>query len=160
MTIEDYIKVRIIVDSDGSAEDILKVFKGMKLKEAILLLEEFKSLNTVSDEVVNRFKIDGVEYGLIPDFEEITTGEYLDISAYENDASNIHRLMAILYRPVVSKFGKSYTIEEYSGSSKYMDVMLKVDASIYTRVMSFFLLINQRCMKIMNTSIQSQVEPL
>jgi len=55
--------------------------------------------------------------------------------------------MAILYRPVISSYGKLYEIEEYQGSKKYADVMLEVDVKIYHSVIAFFLTLNEILLK-------------
>lgn len=62
-------------------------------------------------------QIDGVEYGFEPNLSNMSYGAYIDISAYESTEINDKwaDVMSILYRPVVSKVGKLYSIKTYDG---------------------------------------------
>lgn len=159
MIIEDYIKISLAIQDieTPTVSDILPLYRDLEYSQVLDLLQEYKALDERSDELINRFKIGDIEFGLIPDFDKITTGEFLDLSTYESDLGNIHRLMAILYRPVTSTRRGKYSIEKYEGSDKYKDIMLKVDAKVYTSVIGFFLTLNQVCMKILSTSFQKEV---
>ena len=53
--------------------------------------------------LVERFIFNNVEYGFIPKLDDITFGEYVDLDNYLNDWNNIHKALAILYRPVTIK---------------------------------------------------------
>ena len=39
----------------------------------------------------------GVEYGFIPNLDDMSFGEYVDLDTYIGDWQNIHRAMAVLY---------------------------------------------------------------
>ena len=64
--------------------------------------------------------IDGVKYGFIPSFDDMSYGEYLDLVAYtkKNMWESMPIIMAILYRPIISESGKTYTIEKYNGTNE------------------------------------------
>ncbi len=54
--------------------------------------------------VVNKFEIDGIHYGLIPDMSVITAGEFIDAEQFKNDAmDNLHNLVALIYRPITKE---------------------------------------------------------
>lgn len=160
MKIKEYITIKTIVDNFEEKEvdkELLKMFPNMKLKEATSkLLEYYEYLNNSTNEVVNTFTYKGVKYGLIPDLENIKTKEYLDIEMYETNVQNIHRLLAVLYRPITKEFGDKYEIEEYDTSDKYKDVMLEVDAIIYKNVIGFFLTLKEILLKDTLTSISKK----
>ena len=63
----------------------------------------------------NIIKMDGVEYGFHPNLSQMTLGEYVDLETYskENATDNLHKLIALLYRPIVKKKGDKYAIEKY-----------------------------------------------
>jgi len=68
--------------------------------------------------LVKTFMIGETEYGFVPNIEEISYGEYLDLVEYFKDMwTFMPIIMSILYRPVVKKFGDSYTIESYNGTN-------------------------------------------
>ena len=68
------------------------------------------------DELYNTFEFDGVEYGLENDWTKLAWGAWIDfqVLSSENIQDNIHSIMAILYRPIVSRDKKGkYVIEKY-----------------------------------------------
>ena len=84
--------------------------------------------------------IDGVEYGFEPNLSNIAYGAYLDISKYDNITidNNWAKIMAILYRPIVSKSGKLYQIKEYTGM-EVDTIFLKTTMDIKFGCIGFFL---------------------
>jgi len=59
--------------------------------------------------------IDKKKYGFHPNLEKITLGEWADIEACLKLGleENMHRVMAVLYRPILEQKGKRYSIESY-----------------------------------------------
>jgi hypothetical protein len=84
--------------------------------------------------------IDGVEYGFEPNLSNIAYGAYLDISKYDNITidNNWQKIMAILYRPVVSKTGKLYEIKEYT-TMEDDTIFLKTTMDVNFGCIGFFL---------------------
>lgn len=84
--------------------------------------------------------IDGVEYGFEPNLSNMAYGAYLDISKYDKITidNNWAKIMAILYRPVVSKTGKLYEIKEYTGM-EVDTVFLKTTMDVNFGCIGFFL---------------------
>lgn len=62
-----------------------------------------------------RFKLGGVEYGMIPNLDEITYGENKDLLAMIGDWKNMDKAMAVLYRPITKSSFGTYEIEKYRG---------------------------------------------
>lgn len=59
--------------------------------------------------------IKGIKYGLEPNFNKIETGAYIDLTELLKDIEgNLHKIMAILYRPIVKQSGKLYNLSIYS----------------------------------------------
>ena len=66
--------------------------------------------------------IKGVKYGLEPSIEDMETGAFLDVDKLvqgEIDQS-LHKVIAILYRPVTLQIGKRYEIESYVDEKSYV----------------------------------------
>lgn len=63
--------------------------------------------------VVDRIEVDGVEYGLIPDMNLITAGEFIDAEQFKLEPIvNLHNLVALIYRPITKKLDNGqYEIE-------------------------------------------------
>lgn len=131
-----------------------KYDKNITFERSKQLLKEFNdTLLEKNPSLIQTFFFDGKEFGIIPDFDKIKTKEFLDINAYENNIDKINRLLAVLYRPITSRIGKYYDIEEYEGSSKYAEIMDEVDINIYLSVVNFFLVLFQKLLeKDLNTS--------
>ena len=84
--------------------------------------------------------IDGIEYGFEPNLSNMSYGAYLDISKYDNITidTNWQKIMAILYRPILSKSGKLYEIKEYTGMEDDT-IFLKTTMDINFGCIGFFL---------------------
>ena len=60
-------------------------------------------------------EIEGKKYGLEPDFNKMETGAFIDMGDLIQDPmANMHKIMAILFRPVVDSKQLLYTITPYS----------------------------------------------
>lgn len=147
--LKDYIK---IVNLFSNAEDEHELVVKIKLTSIItgLSLEDVvkipaSELNEIFDTITNvlnqkpKFqpiiKVDGVEYGFIPDMESLMTSEYLDLTLYFGN--DIAKTTAILYRPIKNKVKSLYTIQEYKGV-KNIEVYDNFPASAYVSCMLFF----------------------
>ena len=101
--------------------------KAIDVKDIIQILTQMLE-NKPS--LVNLFKMDGVEYGFIPDLDDMTFGEYVDLDTFIGDTNNLHRAMNVLYRPVKIKRSGRYQIEDYD-SDKYERMLgMPMDAVI------------------------------
>lgn len=89
--------------------------------------------------LIEEFEIDGVQFGFVPNLEDITHGEYVDAENYMTDIQQLHRLLAVLYRPIVKKNKRFRQIESYKGSDRYADQMKRAPMSVATGVTGFFL---------------------
>ena len=65
---------------------------------------------------IQRFIHNGKEYGFIPNLDEITAGEYIDLDSFLKDESTYNKAISVLYRPILNKRKDLYNIEEYNGS--------------------------------------------
>ena len=76
--------------------------------------------------LVRRLSFRGREYGFVPNLEEMSFGEYIDLDAYLADMDMLHKTVGVLYRPIVKEKGDLYEIEEYTGTDGYSDFPLDV----------------------------------
>lgn len=84
------------------------------------------------------FEMGGKEYGFIPNLDEMTAGEYIDLDTYFGDEENFHKALSVLYRPVKKKKFGMYFIEKYEGSDKYADIMMDANLNIALGSTVFF----------------------
>lgn len=103
----------------------LKEVAEIRFKDVLEITASLSNMFNVKEhKFINRFKLGGVEFGFIPDLEDMTFGEYTDLDSYIGDWDNMHKAMAVLYRPITNKgLNNTYDIEKYNGSITYSDVM-------------------------------------
>ena len=138
--------------ADGSndevfiSEKMVSLFCGIELKDVIKIkatdlngmVEHFSKLFSVKPKFKNRFTIGDMEFGFIPNLEMISWGEYIDAEKYLADWENMHKAMAVLYRPITKKKGDKYEIMEYIGTSEFSDLMKLTPVSIAIGASVFF----------------------
>lgn len=116
----------------------LKDVASIKYKDVAEITANINNLFTKENHLIQRFKMGGVEFGFIPNLDEMTTGEYMDLDSYITDWNTMHNAMAVLYRPITNKLGNKYQIEEYKGSVTYADVMRHAPLDVVLGAMVFF----------------------
>ena len=116
----------------------LKDVAQIRYKDVAEITANINNLFTKENHFIQRFKMGGVEFGFIPNLDEISTGEYMDLDTYITDWDTMHNAMAVLYRPITNKLGNKYQIEEYKGSITYADVMRHAPLDVVLGAMVFF----------------------
>jgi hypothetical protein len=106
------------------------------------------------------FTHNGKEFGMIPNLDEITAGEYFDLDKYGVDVETLHNLMAILFRPVTRSDGfGNYEIETYVGTGKYADEMKGISMDYVSGVLVFFChLSNELEKSIQKSTVEAQAK--
>lgn len=80
--------------------------------------------------LIRTFRQGGVTYGFIPNMDEMSVGELADVDNFIVDWQKMHNAMGVLYRPLKSKNGDKYTIEDYKlseGIDTPLDVALSAN---------------------------------
>ena len=105
-----------------------------------------------------RFNLNGLEFGFIPNLDEITYGENKDVTAYLNDWQKMHKAMAVLYRPIINKFGKKYLIEEYEGSHKHSELMKSMPLGVVMGSLVFFCNLTNELLKAIPSLLEKEMQ--
>ena len=92
----------------------LKNVMRLKIADFDKITNRINSLFEQKPKLVQRFKIDSVEYGFHPQLDELTLGEYIDVDTYIADWENMEKTMNVLYRPIENKLKDRYSIKEYN----------------------------------------------
>ena len=142
ITLGQYQKFLKIAENnpDGNFLDakMIEIFCGiplsdsykLKMSSVTAILDILNEMLAITPQHVERFKMNGIEYGFIPDLDEMSLGEYIDLDNNASKWEQMHVAMNVLYRPIkTSKVGK-YNIEEYD--VKFPEVMkdMPLDAAI------------------------------
>lgn len=125
----------------------IEIFSNIKRNEIDnISIEDYKDIIFVIDYALNQnvdfeplFFIDDIEFGFIPNLDKITMEEFVDISNYGSEVETLHKLIAVLFRPVKNKdvFG-NYKIYDYKGSEKFSNIMKRTPLSVVNGALVFF----------------------
>jgi hypothetical protein len=114
-------KVRVIT---GKSTESIRFLQLHVIDE---IIEQFEAaIRLTSQDFERTVRVGTYELGFIPDLSAMSFGEYVDL---DTTCTNIykdgtimgeaaHKMMSILYRPIVAKFGKYYDIEAYKTNDK------------------------------------------
>lgn len=126
-------------------DEILKVvlkydnIKGISAKDRNMLVNDIRNALEEEGTFYNRFTLKGIEFGLIPNFDKLSNGEYTDIIKYSDNIQELHRFLAVTYRPIKIKDSfQNYKIVEYNGTSEHAENMRELPMSIANGVQFFF----------------------
>lgn len=89
-------------------------------------------------ELKRTFMHEGTKYGFIPDLSNLSVGEFADLDNYTTDDKNLHKVMSILYRPVLREVGEFYDIEPYDPQPRYAETAKGFPMSIAMGALVFF----------------------
>ncbi len=125
----------------------IEIFTNFERKRLDLISQtDYEEIISQIDKALNQtveftptFFIQDVEFGFIPNLDKITTGEYRDLSIYGTDVNEMHKLMAVLFRPILKKdVVGNYSIIDYEGTERYANLMLSMPLSIVNGSLVFF----------------------
>ena len=97
----------------------LKKILQMKVKDVDEVTSNIDNLFNEKPLFVPTFKLGEIEFGFIPQLDEMTFGEYIDLDNYLTDWETMHKAMSVLFRPILHKRKGKYVIEDYKGSDTY-----------------------------------------
>lgn len=153
ITLGQYQRYMKIVDqneSDDAADfvnkKLVEIFCNVNLNEvdSIPLVDFNRILEILSEafkekfSLIRHFELGGVEFGFIPKLDDMSLGEYVDVEATISDWQNIHKAMAVLYRPVNAKIKDKYTIAPYKPNEDIQQWMKEMPLSAVMGCMVFF----------------------
>jgi ABC-type antimicrobial peptide transport system permease subunit len=101
----------------GVSTDVLRSLPMENYNSIIGFMKDLFEKETELPVILN-FEIAGTKYGFLPKLDNMTYGEYLDLSSYSKDLwQNLATFISIIYRPVTKEDRKgNYEIEPYSGT--------------------------------------------
>ena len=110
---------------------------NIKLSDADRIASLISKMFEQKPDLVKSFWLNNVEYGFVPDLDEITLGEYIDLDTYMSEWENIQIAMNVLYRPIKQKLGEKYLIEEYDPDTKDKLINMPMDA-VFGSIIFFY----------------------
>ena len=143
LTIETYYRIQsliTLIDLSEVQVQVVSILSGAPESEVremeaeafakVWYQVEVGPLNAATDEAFKRvIEVDGTRYGFI-NLYKLTIGELADldtIKSHPQSEKQLHKIMAILFRPILSEEGGKYEIEMHQteGFSERADLFLK-----------------------------------
>ena len=162
---QEYLKIQENIKEEEDTANFLnsksiQIFCGVSLKESYNLpIKMFNGvlhqLSKCFDEetpLIRKFSMTGtndvtVEFGFIPDLDNMTFGEYVDLENFMSDWQTMHKAMAVLYRPIKFEKNDKYLIEDYKGDDTYWEVMKDAPVNVALGAMVFFYRLGKKLSK-------------
>ena len=151
ITLGQYQKYIKVADENEGADEfvnkkLIEIFCNITLRdvEQIPMVEAEKVITILGKafeekpELIRHFKLLDVEMGFIPKLDDISLGEYIDLENTISDWQNIHKAMAVLFRPVNFKSKDKYTIAPYSPNEDIQSLMKEMPLDVVMGAMVFF----------------------
>jgi hypothetical protein len=131
MSVGDYVKIFKVKDlftEQYFAAKLVSIITGAPIEK--LMKADYEEINylaayimslipTDKPKFVDRFEIDGVHYGFIPNWRDLTFAEFVDMDTISTKPiiellDMLHILAAIMYRPIEHEITEhNFLIEEY-----------------------------------------------
>ena len=159
---QEYLKLKDLTETQLSFK-MIEIFCGIKTESVRLLkasdvtdiVNIISTMFELKPSLVHTFKMGGVEYGFIPNLDEMSFGEYIDLDTNIGDWDNMQKAMGVLYRPIEIRKGNRYTIKEYdAGDTEHLKDM-PLDA-VLGSILFFYHLGNELCQTMMNSLEQTE----
>ena len=133
-------------DQEFIAQKMIEIFCGIELKDVAKikyndmnnLVEHFNKIFSAKPVFYQRFKLKEMEFGFIPNLEEISWGEYIDLEHHMNSWEDFHKAMAVMYRPITKSSKDKYEIAPYTASEEWHDLMKYMPMEIAISARVFF----------------------
>lgn len=142
-----YVAVTEGIEGEFLNQRTIEVFCNVPFERVILM--SHNDVKEISEHLValineenldfkHRFNIKDQEFGFLPDLDEMTSGEFADLTAYLGKPEEMHKAMAVLFRPILRKEGNKYDICEYNGTKEFCDLMKYMPLGIAFGSLVFF----------------------
>tara|TARA_R110000824_G_scaffold235248_1_gene423980 strand:- start:644 stop:1270 length:627 start_codon:yes stop_codon:yes gene_type:complete len=140
----------------------VKLIEEMALSDVATIFERISGLQ-VEGKLKKVFEIDEVEYGFLPDLSKISLGEWADIEHYIKGGieKNMHKIMAVLFRPITSKEGKMYSVQAYKdGRERAEKFKKKMNAEQIQQSLVFFWSLGNELLKILPLFLMQKMKTI
>jgi hypothetical protein len=153
-------------DEEFIGQKTIEIFCGLKMKDVVKVKwSDVKELTVHLNEIFKAkpkfqatFKIENTEFGFIPNLEDMTFGEYIDLESNISSVETFHKAMAVMYRPITKKVKDRYEIFEYVGSDEFSDVMKFAPLNVVLGATLFFSTLGSDLVQHTLTSLEKEIQ--
>jgi len=121
------------------------VVRNINAKDVTDICDVINNMFDTKHQLINSFKLGKQEYGFIPNLDDMSFGEYIDLDTYIGDTENMHIAMNVLYRPIKENIGDKYLIKEYDVDAK--DKLEEIPMDVVFGAIFFFVQFRDRLIK-------------
>lgn len=173
LKLSTYLKL-IEIERDETLTDKERVFKTMQavfnlsleqvkqiqFADVININEHFVELLSKKEErqIIPAFEHEGINYGMIPNLDEISLAEYIDLEESEKDPLQSNVFLNVMYRPITQRAGGKHLIESYDDSKEVDFGDLPV--SVLDRAKVFFCVLSSQLLSSIEMKLQSTIQTL
>jgi len=153
ITLDQYQKYQIEIDKSNENENQteilalkkLEIFCNLKavevyniqLTDVVDIANKIELILQEQPQLVQKFDINGVRFGFVPDLDKISYGEFLDLNNNIAEWQTMVTAMGVLYRPIKNETRELYNIEKYKGD-KYHKILKNMPMSAVMGSLVFF----------------------
>lgn len=156
VTLQQYQKYLELIEANSEAQEgenlehflalkTLEIFANVPYKTGLMLkVRDVNNAISKIHDMLNhkpplrmQYKLGDTTFGLIPKLDDMSFGEYIDLDKYITDWKEMHKAMAVLYRPIDAMIGDQYTIQEYKGDN-YWEAMKHMPLDVVFSSLLFF----------------------
>ena len=131
----------------------------MLLNDFVEIVDKINAMLMEKPTLVKHFKMGDSNFGFIPNLEEMTFGEYIDLDQNIGDPDKIEYVMAVLYRPVKQQVGERYSIHEYE-PEMLREAMLNMPMNAVVSSILFFWNLGIDCTSVMTNYLSPKERAL
>lgn len=174
MTVSQYQTIqtqRLFLDNSDPAK-LLAAYIGAPLseiknakKDQVKFLEAFvfeRLTKDVTKDAIFTFDYEGITYGFENDWKKLAWGAWQDLEflSSENITDNIHRILSVLYRPVISMNGTKYKIEPYNADTieERAQLFKNIPIKIWFGAAQLFFFISSKYIDNIKNTMESQMK--
>ena len=165
ITLDQYQRfARLEGDEEFLTHKMLEIFCGVplanlpnvRIKDVSHISKHISAMINEKPSLTPTFTMGDTKYGFIPELDNITYGEFVDLDGYLQDVQDLHKAMAVLYRPITSEVKHRYLIEPYEGAGRYAEQMKQAPMSVAMGATLFFWHLGNELLQAMLTSLEAK----
>jgi hypothetical protein len=153
-------------DQEFIGQKTVEIFCGLQMKDVVRVKwNDIRDLTVHLNNIFKEkpkfqttFKIKGVEFGFIPNLEDMTFGEYIDLESNISSVETFHKAMAVMYRPITKKVKDRHEIFEYTGTDEFSEVMKYAPLNIVLGATVFFSTLGSDLVQHTLTSLETEIK--
>jgi hypothetical protein len=153
-------------DEEFIGQKTIEIFCGLKMKDVVKVKwSDVKSLTLHLNEIFKAkpkfqatFKIHDTEFGFIPNLEDMSFGEYIDLESNISKVETFHKAMAVMYRPITKKVKDRYEIFEYTGTDEFSEAMKYAPLNVVMGATVFFSTLGSDLVQHTLTSLEKELK--